>query len=130
LTTFATKVADQYASKHTFACSPAFFPATFPLNTRQLNMNRYDIIRVLGDGSYGSVSLAKNKESGEMLAIKKMKKKYYSWDECISLREIQVRSLQAHFYSVTCLSLRSKNTCCQILSNSTHAMYIIDEFNA
>lgn len=26
--------------------------------------------------------------SGEVVAIKKMKKKYYRWDACISLREI------------------------------------------
>jgi protein kinase len=26
---------------------------------------------------------------GEIVAIKKMKKKYYKWDSCVSLREIQ-----------------------------------------
>ena len=26
----------------------------------------------------------------EQVAIKKMKKKYYSWDECINLREVKV----------------------------------------
>ena len=35
---------------------------------------------------------ALNKESGEIVAIKKMRKKYTSWDECVKLRE--VKSLQ------------------------------------
>ena len=55
-------------------------------------MNRYQLVKQLGDGSYGSVALMRNTETGEMLAVKKMKKKYYSWDECISLREIKVAS--------------------------------------
>lgn len=55
-------------------------------------MNRYRIIRAVGDGAYGSVLKAVNKKSGEIVAIKKMKKKFYSWEECIKLRE--VRSLK------------------------------------
>jgi protein kinase len=52
-------------------------------------MNRYKIAKVLGDGTYGSVLRAVNKTSGELVAIKKLKKKYYSWEECMALREIQ-----------------------------------------
>jgi len=55
-------------------------------------MERYNIIKEVGDGTFGSVWRAINKESGEVVAIKKMKKKYYSWEECINLRE--VKSLQ------------------------------------
>jgi len=33
---------------------------------------------------------AVNKQSGEVVAIKRMKRKYYSWDECMNLREVQV----------------------------------------
>mmetsp|Transcript_35939 Transcript_35939/g.84147 ORF Transcript_35939/g.84147 Transcript_35939/m.84147 type:complete len:484 (+) Transcript_35939:140-1591(+) len=51
-------------------------------------MNRYKIAKVLGDGTYGSVLRAQNKQSGEWVAIKKMKQKYYSWDECMKLREV------------------------------------------
>eukprot|EP00210_Caulerpa_lentillifera_P008581 g8186.t1 len=47
---------------------------------------------MLGDGTYGTVWKAINKETNEVVAIKKMKRKYYSWDECINLRE--VRSLK------------------------------------
>jgi len=51
-------------------------------------MNRYKVAKVLGDGTYGSVLRAQNKSTGEWVAIKKMKQKYYSWEECMKLREI------------------------------------------
>jgi protein kinase len=77
-------------------------------------MNRYRILKVLGDGSFGTVMAAQNQETDEnvtrlasltapsqtdafhsfantnQVAIKKMKKKYYSWGECIALREVKV----------------------------------------
>ncbi|XP_076462531.1 serine/threonine-protein kinase dyf-5-like [Babylonia areolata] len=52
-------------------------------------MNRYTVHRQLGDGTYGCVLLGTIAETGEKVAIKKMKKKYYSWDECLSLREVK-----------------------------------------
>ena len=52
-------------------------------------MNRYKTIKPLGDGTYGSVTKAVNRTSGEIVAIKRMKKKFYSWEECMQLREVQ-----------------------------------------
>lgn len=52
-------------------------------------MERYKIIKEVGDGTFGSVWRAINKQSGEIVAVKKMKKKYYSWEECTSLREVK-----------------------------------------
>ncbi|XP_064605878.1 serine/threonine-protein kinase dyf-5-like [Liolophura sinensis] len=52
-------------------------------------MNRYQVSKQVGDGTYGCVLLASSKETGEKVAIKKMKKKYYSWDECLNLREVK-----------------------------------------
>ncbi|XP_060942714.1 serine/threonine-protein kinase ICK-like [Limanda limanda] len=52
-------------------------------------MNRYTSIRQLGDGTYGSVILGRCLESGELVAIKKMKRKFYSWEECMNLREVK-----------------------------------------
>lgn len=52
-------------------------------------MNRYSIHKQLGDGTYGSVLLGTVLDTGEKVAIKKMKKKYYSWDECLNLREVK-----------------------------------------
>mmetsp|Transcript_157957 Transcript_157957/g.278863 ORF Transcript_157957/g.278863 Transcript_157957/m.278863 type:complete len:491 (-) Transcript_157957:50-1522(-) len=51
-------------------------------------MNRYKILKALGDGTYGSVTRAQNKSTGEIVAIKKFKQKYRSWDECMKLREV------------------------------------------
>uniref|UniRef100_A0A5B6ZIB6 Putative cyclin-dependent kinase F-4 n=1 Tax=Davidia involucrata TaxID=16924 RepID=A0A5B6ZIB6_DAVIN len=52
-------------------------------------MERYKIIKEVGDGTFGSVWRAINKQTGEVVAIKKMKRKYYSWEECINLREVK-----------------------------------------
>ncbi|KAL9981209.1 hypothetical protein ACROYT_G009882 [Oculina patagonica] len=52
-------------------------------------MKRYQSMKQLGDGTYGSVALARNVETGETVAIKKMKRKFYSWEECINLREVK-----------------------------------------
>jgi len=52
-------------------------------------MNRYNVDRRVGDGTYGFVDLVTQKTTGDRYAVKIMKKKYYSWDECMSLREIK-----------------------------------------
>ncbi|XP_039123605.1 cyclin-dependent kinase F-4-like [Dioscorea cayenensis subsp. rotundata] len=52
-------------------------------------MDRYKVIKEVGDGTFGTVWRAINKQNGEVVAIKKMKKKYYSWEECINLREVK-----------------------------------------
>ncbi|XP_056377123.1 serine/threonine-protein kinase MAK isoform X3 [Hyla sarda] len=52
-------------------------------------MNRYSTFKQLGDGTYGSVLLGKSNESGELVAIKKMKRKFYSWEECMNLKEVK-----------------------------------------
>lgn len=53
-------------------------------------MNRYVTLSKLGDGTYGTVVLGQRKDTGEKVAIKRMKRKYYSWDEAMSLREVKV----------------------------------------
>ena len=52
-------------------------------------MDRYKILKTIGDGTYGSVAKGINKATGETVAIKKMKKKFYSWEEAMALREIK-----------------------------------------
>ena len=47
-------------------------------------------MQVIGDGTFGSVVKAVNQETNDVVAIKKMKRKYYSWEECMKLREVQV----------------------------------------
>jgi len=52
-------------------------------------MDRYKIHKTIGDGTYGTVLKASNIQTGEIVAIKKMKKKFYSWEECMALRELK-----------------------------------------
>uniref|UniRef100_A0A3Q0KVA8 non-specific serine/threonine protein kinase n=1 Tax=Schistosoma mansoni TaxID=6183 RepID=A0A3Q0KVA8_SCHMA len=59
-------------------------------------MNRYTLIKQLGDGTYGSVLLATVQETKEKVAIKKMKRKFYSWNECLNLREVKSLSKLSH----------------------------------
>lgn len=66
------------------------------LSFSDLTMERYKLIKEVGDGTFGCVWRAINKQSGEVVAIKKMKKKYYSWDECINLREVKSLRKMSH----------------------------------
>eukprot|EP01012_Entosiphon_sulcatum_P064287 TRINITY_DN93071_c0_g1_i1.p1 TRINITY_DN93071_c0_g1~~TRINITY_DN93071_c0_g1_i1.p1 ORF type:complete len:449 (+),score=53.70 TRINITY_DN93071_c0_g1_i1:97-1443(+) len=60
-------------------------------------MNRYKVHATVGDGTYGLVMKAENCQSGEIVAIKRMKRKFYSWQECMELREIKaLRKLNHH----------------------------------
>ena len=42
-------------------------------------MNRYTLTKKLGDGTYGSVVKAVNRQTGEDVAVKKMKKLFTRW---------------------------------------------------
>ena len=53
-------------------------------------MNRFKVLKQLGNGSYGVVTKCLNNETHEIVAIKKMKKPYSSWAECLNLREVKV----------------------------------------
>jgi len=59
-------------------------------------MQRYNITDQLGDGTYGSVYKGTNKQTGHSVAIKKMKRKFHSWEECIALRELQSLRILSH----------------------------------
>lgn len=48
----------------------------------------FEIIEQIDEGAFGIVMKAKNKETKEIVAIKKIKKKYSNWEECMKLREI------------------------------------------
>lgn len=66
-------------------------------------MDDYEIIKKLGDGTFGTVYLCRRQTPStgtpsssnstssisEFVAIKKMKKRYYNWDDCMQLREVK-----------------------------------------
>ncbi|KDP45288.1 hypothetical protein JCGZ_15153 [Jatropha curcas] len=52
-------------------------------------MERYKILEELGDGTCGSVFKAINLETYEIVAVKRMKRKFYFWEECMNLREVK-----------------------------------------
>ena len=67
-------------------------------------------MQALGDGTYGSVVLGQRVDTGEkvdkkmkkifeqlcQVAIKRMKRKYYSWEEAMNLREVKSLKKLSH----------------------------------
>jgi len=52
-------------------------------------MERFKILSSLGDGSFGQVYRVIDQESGEVLAMKKFKRKYQSWEEAVGNPEVK-----------------------------------------
>ncbi|VDO69287.1 unnamed protein product [Onchocerca flexuosa] len=57
--------------------------------TGQTLADRYLMTKRLGDGTFGEVLLAKKLDTGDKVAIKRMKRKFYSWNEAMALREVK-----------------------------------------
>ena len=51
-------------------------------------MNKYEIIKSIGDGTFGNVYEAINKITKEKVAIKKLKQKINSWEKCMNQSEV------------------------------------------
>jgi protein kinase len=64
----------------------------------------------LGDGSFGSVVKGLNMETGQLVAIKKMKKEYPNWNECVGLGEVKVLTRLHHPNIVQLIELVKKGT--------------------
>jgi protein kinase len=52
-------------------------------------MKRYEEIELLGDGAFGTVTKFRDKETGEIVAIKAVKQRYATFDECLQLKEVK-----------------------------------------
>lgn len=60
-------------------------------------MDKFETIKSVGEGSFGNVVKARNKNTNEIVAIKKMKKSFSSWDEAMQLREVKsLRKMNHH----------------------------------
>ena len=51
-------------------------------------MNKYEIIKDIGGGSYGTVYEGIDKKTNKKVAIKKLKQKIDSWEECMNQNEV------------------------------------------
>lgn len=52
-------------------------------------MRRFEELEVVGDGAFGIVTKCRDKETGDLVAIKKMKRRYSSFEECLQLKEVK-----------------------------------------
>ena len=59
-------------------------------------MEKFQVVKNLGDGTYGTGVEAVNKQTREKVAIKKLKRKFSSWEECMALREIKMLRKLSH----------------------------------
>lgn len=59
-------------------------------------MERYELKEKLGDGTFKLVMKGRHKETGNIVAIKHIKRKFRSWKAIISLREVQSLRLLRH----------------------------------
>ena len=55
----------------------------------EIKMEKYQILKFVGDGTYGTVNQAINRSTGEVVAIKRMKEQFPTWESCLALREIK-----------------------------------------
>jgi male germ cell-associated kinase len=59
-------------------------------------MHRYKIIREIHEGAFGVVSQAVASDSGDIVAIKRMKHRFHQWQECMELREVKALKRLRH----------------------------------
>ena len=53
-------------------------------------MNKYELIKILGDGTYGIVYEGRDRETREKVAVKKLKEKFSSLEECLKRKEVRI----------------------------------------
>jgi protein kinase len=73
------------------------------------NMKRFEELEVLGNGAFGIVTKCRDKETGEIIAIKKMKQRYASFDECLQLKEVKSLRKLKHVNVVKLLQVFREN---------------------
>lgn len=60
------------------------------------NLQRYEVLESLGEGTFGAVKKVRDKESGDFLAMKCFKQRFKSWDACLELRELRALKKLVH----------------------------------
>lgn len=52
-------------------------------------MKNFEEIKVIGDGGFGIVTKCRDNDTGQIVAIKKMKQKFATFEECLQLKEVK-----------------------------------------
>ncbi|KAJ0463662.1 putative protein-serine/threonine kinase CMGC-RCK family [Helianthus annuus] len=75
-------------------------------------MEKYERIMEIGRGAYGVVWKAMNKQTGELVAIKKLIQEYHTAEECMNLREVKSLIKMANHPNIVKLKeiIRQNNT--------------------
>ena len=72
-------------------------------------MDKYKLIKQLGEGTYGVVTKCVNTETNEVVAVKRMKNKM-SWTEALQLREVKtLQKLKPHDNIIKIKEVSHKN---------------------
>jgi len=60
-------------------------------------MDKYKVVRVLGEGAFGKVLEARNQQEGnERVAVKQIKSNFKDWTDCVKLRELKALKALRH----------------------------------
>ena len=60
-------------------------------------MDKYKVIKKLGEGTFGVVTKCLNTESNEVVAVKRIKGTSSSWEDCLNMKEVKaLRKLNKH----------------------------------
>jgi protein kinase len=78
-------------------------------------MKRYEELEVVGNGAFGTVTKCRDNQTGEVVAIKKMKQRYSSFDECLQLKEVKSLRKIKHPNVVKLLQVFRENDCLHLV---------------
>lgn len=85
---------------------------------------KYQTLTMVGDGTFGQVYKAKNIETGELVAIKKMKQKFFTWEEAMNLNEIKSLRKMKHMNIVKLIEvLRQEDILYMVFEFMTSNVY-------
>lgn len=69
-------------------------------------MNKYKVIKKLGEGAYGAVVKGININTNQMVAIKRMKGEYANWNQCLQMPEVvALQSLNSNNFIVKIIEM-------------------------
>jgi len=83
-------------------------------------MEKYKILNIIGDGTYGSVWKGLSLENSETVAIKKLKNKIKSWQECLEMKEIKALSKLKNHQNIIKLK--------EVIRENSGEVYMIFEY--